>query len=515
MSVSAELSGRRLVAALLLFALLPAVLILAAVSYRSPAPPPGPAAYDPVPLVGDPLLDAIQARELQRSSEVTAAAATATAPALTGPTFPDLLPTLALAPRDTPYRLEELVAQVPEAFGTVGEAVLVTASIEVPAGARLVVDAAQTPDVRLTSSAAGFATVIARGGGIDLVGTSGQPLALTSWDPGRSSNDTDLSDGRAFVLALGARMDVTHADVGYLGFGTGTSSGLAWRGQPATALTPHAPAGGEVTGSTLHDSWFGAYASGAQGMRWADNTFEDNGGYGLDLRDGSSGFVVEGNTAQRNGRHGFILARNSDDNALRTNVARDNRGHGFLINDGGSEDTVAGALLPSDDNELVANTASGNDGSGIEIAGGTGTRVSDNVLEDNHVGVRIRDGASVTVAGNVVSDSRLYGLDVLEGDGDVVLTGNTVTGGYAGVSLARPASAALRGNEIEGASAPYVVAGESVRDEGVGTWIAKVLRWNPLLVLWTAILGLPVAIVVKRLLTTTVRRRRLPRRLWT
>ena len=121
----------------------------------------------------------------------------------------------------------------------------------------------------------------------------------------------------------------------------------------------------------------------------------------------------------------------------------------------------------------------------------------------------------MTVVGNTVRDSRLYGLDVFEGDGEVVLRGNSVTGGYAGISLAAPDSAVLRDNEIEGASAQYVVAGHSVRDEGVGTVIAKVLRWNPLLVLWTAILGVPVAIVVKRLLTTTLRGRRLPRRLWT
>ena len=31
------------------------------------------------------------------------------------------------------------------------------------------------------------------------------------------------------------RMDIAHADIGHLGFGTGTSSGVAWRG------TDHAP----------------------------------------------------------------------------------------------------------------------------------------------------------------------------------------------------------------------------------------------------------------------------------
>ena len=50
-----------------------------------------------------------------------------------------------------------------------------------------------------------------------------------------------------------------------------------------------------------------------------------------------------------------------------------------------------------------------------------------------------------------------------------------------------------------------VVAGEPQRDEGVTTAVAKVFRWNPLLVLWAAILGIPTVLALQSLVRTAVR----------
>lgn len=501
----AELTGRRLAVAIVLLAALPALLVVIALSYQRPALPPGPPSYDPLPLAKDPVLNALQARELQRSRRVTETAPTLTAPALLPATFPEPVPTLVLAPREAPYDLTELAAAVPEAFGEVDGGMLVTASIDVPSGSRLVIDES-TPDVRLLSGPEGSAVIIARGGTLDIAGTQRAPVRISSWDPDAAGVDAEPADGRSFLLTFGGRMDIAHADLGYLGFGTGTSSGVAWRGA-------HGPDGsvvkavGDVTDSVLHDNWFGAYTFEAQGMRFLRNTFRDNAAYGFDPHDLSNDFLVEQNVAHGNGRHGFIFSRGCDRNVLRDNVAYDNRGHGFMIDDGRSEDAdyADAARLPSNDNQLIGNHAYDNDGSGIEIEGGTGTLVEGNRLERNHVGIRVKNDASAIVGDNRIADSRLAGVDVLAGAGSVELTGNRITGGWASIALGEASAARLNGNTLTGASTPTVVAGEAQREEGLTTELGKVFRWNPLLVLWTAILGIPAVLALRSVLRAAVR----------
>ncbi|GAB3365883.1 right-handed parallel beta-helix repeat-containing protein [Modestobacter lapidis] len=501
MQVQSELSARRLVGALLTVAMIPAVLAVIAVSYQRPALPPGPADYNPVALHTAPVLAALQARELQRSRRMADEVPGSAGPRLVPGTFPEPVPTVVLPPRATPYDLAEVQRSVPAAFGTVGDALLVRASIEVPAGAQLDIDGAVTPEVRLFSAPSGFATIIARGGTVAVRGTAETPVAISSWDPDAGAVDEEPADGRAFLLAFGGRMDIAHADVGHLGFGTGTSSGLAWRGADHSPGMPGQPALGDVSDSVLHHNWFGAYTFEAHGMQWTGNRFADNAAYGFDPHDLSNDFLVEGNVAHGNGRHGFIFSRGCDRNVLRNNVAYDNRGHGFMIDDGRSEDSAEGlaARLPSNDNVLVGNRAYDNDGSGIEIEGGTGTVVQDNVLERNHIGVRIKNDASALVEGNEITDSRLFGVDVLTGAGEVDIQDNDITGGWASISLGEATTTQLVGNELRDASTPMVVAGVAERDISLATTVGRVFRWNPLLVLWTAILGVPAAFALRRL----------------
>lgn len=494
MRVSAELKGRRLLLALLLLALLPALLAVSAFASQRPEGTPGPPSYDPLPLARTPVLAALQVRELQRSRRISRAAAVRGGSFLAPPVFPETLPTLVLGAREAAYTLPELRAGFPSAFGEVDGGLLLRASLQVPAGAHLVVDAAQTPDVRLTSSPAGFATLVATRGRLSLQGAA-EPLRVSSWDPERAAVDTELGDGRAFVLALGGRLDVDRADVGHLGFGTGTSSGMAWRGEPEAPGVPGAKAVGDVTGSTLHHNWFGAYAFEAQGMRWADNVFADNAAYGFDPHDLSNDFVVERNVARGNGRHGFIFSRGCDRNVLQDNLAVDNRGHGFMIDDGRSEDSeVSGTAraLASNDNQLLRNRALDNDGSGIELEGGVGLVVQDNEVRRNHVGIRVKNAAAGVLRDNRAIDNRLAGIDVLTGAGDLLVQDNVLRGGWAGVTLADPAGTRLVGNDIAETSTPLAVAGVSQREDTLATRISRFYKWNPVLVLWTAILGVPV-----------------------
>jgi parallel beta-helix repeat protein len=247
-------------------------------------------------------------------------------------------------------------------------------------------------------------------------------------------------------------------------------------------------------------------------MRWIGNTLANNAAYGFDPHDLSNDFVVQNNIAHGNGRHGFIFSRGCDRSVLRNNTSYDNRGHGFMIDDGRTADApnAKASRLPSNDSVLIGNRAYDNDGSGIEIEGGTGTVVKNNVLERNHVGVRIKNDASVIVENNRIAGSALAGVDVLTGADRVLIRNNTITGGWASIALGDKNAAQLAINNLQDASTPLAIAGQAVREDDLATTIGRVFRWNPLLVLWATILGVPTVFGVHQLARYLARRRRLP-----
>ena len=520
--VPSELRGRRLFLSLIITLIVPGALGVIALSYQRPEPPPVAGSVEHEPLAQVP--DAVALAQLERSRRATRAAKKLPAPALLqpetlgshdGPAGPAALSTLALPPRDAPYTIAELRNLVPSAFDTAadGQALLVRAHLEVPKGSTLVIDV-QSPDVRLVSAPQGFATIISRGR-VNVVGSAEHPVRISSWDPQREAVDSTTSDGRAFVLQLGGRMDVDRGRFEYLGFGTGTSSGVAWRGAaPDVTGSERIRAQGEVRSSVFSHNQFGAYTHEAEGMRWVGNTFADNIEYGLDPHDFSSGFLVEGNTAHGNGKHGFIFSRGCEHNVMRGNHAYDNNGHGFMIDDGRSRQTefAQSRRDPSNDNVVADNVANDNAGSGIEIEGGTGNVVTGNHLTGNYIGVRVKDGAAVTVRDNTIVRSYRYGIDILGSADHIPVTRNAITGAWAAINLNTASSATLTANTSSDVSTPLVIDGVATRDT---TWVDRVARyvlWNPLLVLWALVLGLPVIATMLRLIPAPLRaqRRRVP-----
>lgn len=492
MSPSAELSWRRFAAALLLLAFPSFVLLALAQSYER-LMPPRPPDYSPLSLHREPLLDAVQRRELGRSNRMAAKRLTHAKVMLFAPSLPDPLPTIVLAARSAPYTLSELRHQLPAAFKSVGSALLLRASIEVPQGSRLEVESATTPNLLLTSSPNGFASITSHGGVIAITGTPKQRVRIASWNEPRQTPDTDVSDGRSFITTFGGRMNIKYADISGLGFNLGVTSGVAWRGQALQAGGVVSPARGNVEHSIFHNNWFGAFTWEARGMQWTGNTFADNMAYGFDPHDFSSGFSVVHNVARGNGRHGFIFSRGCNGNLLDSNVSYNNRGHGFMIDDGRSENSEArsAGMSPSNDNVISNNRAYDNDGSGVEIEGGSGNLVRGNSLERNHVGVRLKNGASASVVSNHIRDNRLYGVHVLAGSGNVRVEKNHIVGGYASVAVGEPHQTTIIGNVEEGAASDLVIDGQMIRRDRLATRISRTYNWHPLLLLWTSVLGLP------------------------
>jgi parallel beta-helix repeat protein len=511
-TVRAVLSGRRLLVALVLALLVPAALGVAAFT-SEPEPAPTHTALRHPLLPQAP--DSVAVTQFDRSAAATRLARRLAAPQLLAPARigtgepragrPGTLPTLALAPRNRPYSLVELRTLVPAAFSAVDGAVLLAAHLEVPVGAALVIDA-RTPDVRLTSGSSGFATLFSRGT-TTVRGTAKTPVRISTWDPQRRAADTDMSDGRSFVMQIGGRMDADHGRFEYLGFGTGISSGVAWRGATlaVAGTTPNArriPTRGTVANSLFAHNRFGAYTHEAQGMHWVGNTFTDNEVYGFDPHDFSNDFVVEGNIAHHNGKHGFIFSRGCARNVLRGNTAYANGGHGLMIDDGRSTPTatIETRLNPSDNNLVTRNTAYDNAGSGVEIEGSSGNIVSNNHLTRNDVGVRIKDGAVATVRGNTIDNSVRYGIHVLDRVTWALISDNRISGSWAAINLASASSAALGANPSTDVSTPLVVDGVADRDPSWTERVKEFLRWNPALLLWGLILGVPGLVAVLRVL---------------
>lgn len=508
--VRSVLSGRRLLVGLLAVLVVPALMGAAALSYAPAEPPPTATAppHPPLPQVPD----GVARAQLERSAQAVRLARKLTVPTLlepaaTGPGGTRGLATLALAPRATPYTLAELRRSVPAAFSRVAATggadpagpVLVTANIDVPTGASLVVDE-QTPDVRLSSAPGAFASIISRGT-LTVSGDDDAQVRISSWDPGRRAPDPGGPDGRSFVLQIGGRMDVHHGRFSHLGFGTGTTSGVAWRGAAAdTGSSERVKAQGAVISSVFEHNHFGAYTHEAEGMVWENNAFVANTEYGFDPHDFSNGFVVVNNTARHNGKHGFIFSRGCDDNLLRGNTAYANQGHGFMIDDGRSTGTATAErrIDTSDDNVLIDNLAYANTHSGVEIEGGRDNVVSGNRLIGNDIGVRVKDRASVAVRDNAIVDSARYGVHVLDTGGRVPLTGNSISGSWAAVNLASGGGAVVGANSITDVSTPLVVAGVAQRDPSWLDRVGRFLTWNPVLVLWGLILGVPLLVGVLR-----------------
>lgn len=513
-TVRSRLSGWRLLVALLAVLLVPGALGAAALTADRPDPAPTTTALRHPSLPQAP--DSVARAQLERSAAATRLARKLARPQLVDAARTNsasLLPTLALAPREVPYTLAELRERIPAAFAEVPgvpDALLVTANLEVPIGAALAIDG-RTPDVRLTSGPSGFATLVSRGT-TTVTGTAERPVRISGWDPQLRAPDATSTDGRAFVLEIGGRMDADHAAFSALGFGTGTTSGVAWRGAApeiagAAADATRIPARGTVTASEFTNNHFGAYTHEAAGMRWAGNTFAGNEEYGFDPHDFSDDFVVEGNTAHHNGKHGFIFSRGCARNVLRDNTAYANTGHGFMIDDGRSEATATAEarIDPSDDNVVVGNRAYDNAGSGVELEGGTGNIVTRNELTRNDVGVRAKDRAAAVVTDNTIDGSVRYGVHVLDPAARVAIDRNRISGSWAAINLAAAGSATLGDNPVADVSTALVVADVAQRDVSWLDRAGQFLRWNPVLVLWGLILGVPLAVGVLRVVRAPFR----------
>jgi parallel beta-helix repeat protein len=260
-------------------------------------------------------------------------------------------------------------------------------------------------------------------------------VKVHSWDPKAQTFDTDVANGRSYILAkYAARLDIANAELSYLGSADGESYGVSWRdiNDSANPDTLRTRVTGQVSNSQFHHNYYGVYTFQAAGMVFRGNRFYRNIGYGFDPHDFSHHFVVEDNQAFENGNHGFIISRGCNHFVFRRNVSYNNHNadplklaHGFMLDPGSPNSTEP--QMPSFNNLLEANRAYSNEGYGLRILGSTNNTVRNNIFLDNLQGITVEQGSTGNIlTGNTLTNNQIHGVFVRGGANTTTITGNTV-----------------------------------------------------------------------------------------
>ena len=353
---------------------------------------------------------------------------------------------LVLGGRSDPYALPDLADRFPQAFALLPvSSVLNTMPVIVGPTATLQVTSSVTPVVRLLSGVSSYATLVAVDATVIIEGSAETPAAVTSYDPATSLADQEILDGRSYVVTSGGRMQLDHVAASSLGFLLGETSGVAWmtrQGRPAT---------GGARESAFTDNYFGAYASGADGLLISASTFTDNAVYGFDPHTGTRNTVIENSQAARNGRHGFIFSADCHNNVIRDSTSSLNGGSGFVIDDG--NDDSEEPLRPSDSNKLEGVTANDNRATGIVIEGGTSNSVKRSRVNGNEVGVWVKNGATQTeIDGATIATSDQVGIRLDPSTAATVVSSSFVDNSTTGVWIDGAQATVLQDVSIDNSS---------------------------------------------------------------
>jgi parallel beta-helix repeat protein len=154
--------------------------------------------------------------------------------------------TLVLPQRSTPYTVSDLLQLAPQTFLRLTDgSYLLLENIYVGMGATLNLSTPQGLTLRMASTATGFVTIVSFDGTINLSGSAKHPMTVTSWDTQNNVPDTDPTDGRAYIRAIGGHFSMNHVNVYDLGFWSGATGGISLTGSDR-------PTTGAATGSTTY-----------------------------------------------------------------------------------------------------------------------------------------------------------------------------------------------------------------------------------------------------------------------
>ncbi|OGY16898.1 MAG: hypothetical protein A2784_03070 [Candidatus Chisholmbacteria bacterium RIFCSPHIGHO2_01_FULL_48_12] len=268
--------------------------------------------------------------------------------------------------------------------------------------------------LRLTSNKGKFVSILAYNSDIFMKG-----IKVTSWDETLNDFDTNIADGRSFILVKdGSRMDVVDSEIAYLGYARPPDSpyssyGISWR--MSTGNLGKFFLTGEVINSKFHHNYFGAYTFGATGMTWRGNEFYANIRYGLDPHDDSNGFLVENNVFHHNDSHGLIFSKRCINNVIRNNISYGNKSHGIMLHELSDKNVI-------ENNQIYDNA------DGIALDHSSQNVIRGNTISNNKRGVRTNKGSlDNLIANNQISGSAQYGVYLYGNSEGNLIQNNTLT----------------------------------------------------------------------------------------
>lgn len=423
--------------------------------------------------------------------------------------------TLVLTARPAPYTLGDLSKLEPQTLTLLPDkSLLIEENIVVADGATLTLGGGGPLTLRLDSEARIFTSIISLGGRLQLQGSAVSPLTITSWDPANTGPDTDLSDGRAYIRAVGGTVAVNYLHATDLGFWSGRTGGVALTGsnRPATGVigrSPHdarlgartqraarkanaallkaqvaarasgqpvptaktpaskpvavtAPAApidgaavaGQISNSVFTGNAFGLFISDAQGVHVNSSVVQASVADGVILHHFVTGVVIDRVTARDNGGNGFSLSRGVQAAVLSNDTASKNHKDGFLISGrplANGPSAAGESSTPFGNNEIIAGVATDNQLAGVQLVSGHSETVQGTRISGDTEGIIVGSGATGAVlSGNTIYDRGKNGILIRDGS-DATVIANTIVGGGNGIVL-RNARAYLRNNVVSQAS---------------------------------------------------------------
>ncbi|XVQ10656.1 right-handed parallel beta-helix repeat-containing protein [Spirillospora sp. CA-255316] len=409
--------------------------------------------------------------------------------------------TLVLPQRREPYYVAELESKRVLEKQTDGS-YLLTMNILAVEGAKLILQNASGPlTIRMRSVPGQFTSIVSSGASVRINGSAQNPVRFLSWNDDTRQPDTQVSDGRSYIRAIGGEFSMKYTEVSHLGFWSGRTGGLALTGtdrpdsaaERVQAATParriQLPNGGQDTNSgtreeiqvgaapggtgatfyvpqanlvsgsidnvRVNGNAYGLFVTASNQAQITNNVIRDSLVHGLLLHRFAKNAVIENTTVSRSRGDGFVLSRGTEGVRVTNCTSERNGGNGYTLNgqplaDGAS---ASGESITAFGGNLISgSTARDNKRYGVELLGGDNTAVQNNRIIGGDMGVVVREKATrMQISGNQVSSPSRQGIVLRDGVSGASVAGNVISGTETALYL-RDSTGAVTGNTVQSAS---------------------------------------------------------------
>ncbi len=351
--------------------------------------------------------------------------------------------------------------------------------------------------LRMGSLPGSFSSIVAFGGTIEIKGTAKKPVRITSWDVRTHKPDKKVTDGRAYIRAVGGTFAMTYAHVSYLGFWSGRTGGIALTGtdRPASVYRHRdkaqrhqdkrdrlANAGSErggsnfgdvetspigpgtashvradelVSGSIRHSvitgDAYGLFVSGSNQTQIISNKIVDSLVHGVFMHRFAKNATIENTKVIGSGGDGFVLSRATEKVRITDCLAQDNGRNGYTLNGRAlahGPSASGESLAVYGDSSVSNSVARDNTRYGIEVLGGSRLAVQTSEVVGGDMGIVVRDGASgVQISGNRLTGQARQAIALRDGATGARVAGNTITKTVTGIYL-RDSDGVIIGNRV-------------------------------------------------------------------